>query len=119
LEAAGLGASAADDFANLFGLVAAAPRRKLDVGWPHCPVLSPDEGRLVQLMGFLQRNRINQASEILADWLTPAAARHALAPASSVARGFGRLGLIVPHRHRTDVAFGKIENPQFGITLLH
>jgi hypothetical protein len=119
LAAAGLDEAEVENFVDLFDLVVIAHRRKFDVGWPHCQILSPDEGRFVQLIGLLQRHRTMDASAILSDWLRPTAVRLALPAADAIAHGLAHHGLIVPPRAPAGARGAAINLVQFGARLLH
>ena len=86
-------------FDALFQIMAATARRSLDVRCLRCAYLGEDEAWLLQLVGLLQRGDTGNAAAILADWLPPAAARIALAPARDLALVMAEGDLRVPHRH--------------------
>lgn len=90
---------AASAFDGLFAIVVVATRRPLDVGCPCCPVLSPDEGRLLQLVSLFQHGRPDAGEAVLGEWLPPAAQRLAAAPADGLGRALSQAGLVVPWRH--------------------
>ena len=86
-------------FDALFQIMAATARRSLDVRCLRCAYLGEDEAWLLQLVGLLQRGDSANAAAILADWLPPAAARIALAPAHDLALVMAEGDLRIPHRH--------------------
>ncbi len=96
LAASGAGRCAVPAFDALFGIVAAAAKRPLDVRCRHCPHLSRDEGRLLQTIGLLQHGRMFAARDVLSDWLPPAAVRLAILPAKGLASALMRARLFVP-----------------------
>jgi hypothetical protein len=104
LAAAAVEQYAIPAFAALIGITAAVVRRPLDVRCPHCPTLSPDEGRFLQLVGTLQRGVSDDAVATLAVWLPQAAARMAILPAHALARASVRGGLALPGRRRFEAA---------------
>lgn len=99
LIAAGIAATAVPAFHGLFAIAASAGSRPLEVGHPRCRRLAQDEARLLQLTSLLQQRRAEMAMAILAEWLPPAAARLALAPARQLAAALTMGGLTVPLRH--------------------
>lgn len=98
LLVSGAGCCAVPAFDALFGIVATAPRRDLDVRCRHCPALGHDEGRLLQLVSLLQHGRMFDARDVLSDCLPPAAARFAILPAKGLAAALARARLLVPLR---------------------
>ncbi|MEI9994188.1 MAG: hypothetical protein WDM91_06315 [Rhizomicrobium sp.] len=98
LLASGAGCCAVPAFDALFGIVGAAGRRPLDVRCRHCPHLSRDEGRLLQIVSLLQHGRMFDARDVLADWLPPAVVRLAILPAKGLASALARARLLVPLR---------------------
>ncbi len=98
LENCGTGCCAVTAFDALFGIVAAAARRPLDVRCRHCTGLSGDEGRFLQFVGLLQHGRVFDARDLLCDWLPPAAMRLAILPAKGLATSLARARLLVPLR---------------------
>ncbi len=100
LAASGAGCCAVPAFDALFGIVATTARRSLDVRCRHCPSLSHDEGRLLQLVSLLQHGRAWEARDILSGWLAPTAVRLAVLPAKGLAAALARADLVVPLRHR-------------------
>lgn len=62
-----------------------AATRPVDVRCPACPGLSPDEARLLQAIGWLQRDLAEPAAAALGDWLPPAALRLSLGAARGLA----------------------------------
>lgn len=117
LRAAGLDAASIEGFFDFFGAVGATARRRLDVGCPHCQVLSPDEGLFLQLIAALQRGRIQQAATVLEDWTTSDTPTRTLVPIRIFADALAQAGLIIPPRH------GGLSMPLFpeqpGLALLH
>jgi hypothetical protein len=79
--------------------LAATARRSLDVRCLRCARLGEDEAWLLQLIGLLQRGDTGSAAAILDDWLPPAAARIAFAPAHDLALAMIEGELRIPHRH--------------------
>ncbi len=86
-------------FDALFQIMAAVARRSLDVRCLRCARLGEDEAWMLQLIGLLQRGDTGSAAAILADWLPPAAARIAVAPAHDLALAMFEVNLRIPHRH--------------------
>src|SRR6185369_16585750 len=76
--AAGLEDTGTSAFDTLFRIVATAALRPLDVRCVRCARLGEDEAWFVQLIGLLQRDRLEESEAILAAWLPPIAARIAL-----------------------------------------
>ena len=98
LAVAGADADAIASFGGLLAIIAAVPRRPLDVRCTCCQTLGADEGRFLQAIGFLQRDLRQSAGEIMADWLPPAALRIAMAAAHALAAALARCDLILPAR---------------------
>lgn len=98
LVTAGVTPDGVEGLAELFLIIAVAPRRKLAIPCRHCRFLGPDEGRFLQLVGLLQRRHFDEAAAILSQWVVPGAARLALSPTGRLADGLARRGLIVPPR---------------------
>jgi hypothetical protein len=86
-------------FDALFQIMAATARRSLDIRCLRCTRLGEDEAWLLQLIGQLQRGEVAGATAILADWLPPAAARVAFAPAHELALAMLEGDLRIPHHH--------------------
>jgi hypothetical protein len=82
--AVGIDFCAVPAFDSLFEIVASSPLRPLDVRCPHCMQVGRDEARFLQLLSLLQRDRVEEAVAILAEWLPPAALRLALLPAEGL-----------------------------------
>jgi hypothetical protein len=83
-------------FDVLFRIIVAAHRRCLDVRCLRNGRLGRDEALMLQLVGVLQRARIDDALAILAEWLSPAAVHVALLPAQRFAAGLAEAGLLIP-----------------------
>jgi hypothetical protein len=98
-RAVGIEEGAAPAFGSLIRIVASAARRPLDIRVRHCRWLGGDEGRLLRLISLMQRDRLVEASAVLADWLPPAAARLVMRDAQILADALARSGLVVPLRH--------------------
>jgi hypothetical protein len=98
-RAAGVEQRGASAFGSLMRVVAGAARRPLDIRARQCRGLGRDEGMLLRLISLMQRDRMVEASAILANWLPPAAVRLAACDARSLAAAFSRAELIVPLRH--------------------
>lgn len=98
LIAAGADADAIAAFGGLLAIVAAVPRRSLDVRCTCCSTLGADEGRFLQIIGFLQRDLRQSAGEIMADWLPPAALLVAMFAAHALAAALVRCDVIIPAR---------------------
>ncbi len=105
LTVAGLQDKGVSAFDRLFQIVVAAPLRLLDVRCPRCAYMGADEGRLLQLMSFLQRGRAGGGESILKEWLPATVARLALPAAQVLADALAEVGLRVPLRH-AEAAFG-------------
>jgi hypothetical protein len=119
--AGGVDARGIDAFEAIVRLVAAGPRRRLDVRCRRCAALGGDEASLLRLVGALQRDRVAAAAGILGQWLPPAAARAALPAARSLAVSFALAGLRVPPRHG-EAALPVASSPASadrGMALLH
>lgn len=99
LVSSGLSLDAAGDFDRLLAMVIIAHRRPLDVRRLHCRALSPDEGRLMQIISLFQHGRSEMAVAALGDWVAPAAQHLAAAPAQALAEAMTKKDLIVPWRH--------------------
>jgi hypothetical protein len=69
--------------AAFFDVLTNALDRPFRVRRPDCPLMGADEGRLLQALGLLQRNRREDAAAVLALWLPPSAI--------SVVATYGRL----------------------------
>lgn len=93
--------------ANLFGIIAVSPRRKLAVACMHYRFLCPDEGRFLQLMALLQRKDEAGAEDILLNWVPPAAARLSIPYAQALADGLAVQGLLLPRRCEAEAQFAK------------
>lgn len=91
--------------ANLFGIIAVSPRRKLAVACMHYHFLCPDEGRFLQLMALLQRKDEAGAEDILLNWVPPAAARLSIPHAQALADGLAVQGLLLPRRCEAEALF--------------
>ena len=91
--------------ANLFGIIAVSPRRKLAVACMHYRFLCPDEGRFLQLVALLQRKEEGAAEDILLNWVRPAAARLSLPQAQALADSLAMQGLLLPRRCETGALF--------------
>ena len=83
---------------GLFDVIAVAPLRKLAVACIHCRVLCPDEGRFLQLIASLQRSDTDDATQVLLNWVAPAAARLALPHAQALADSLAQQGYLLPRR---------------------
>lgn len=121
-RAAGLAAATAQAFDAFWRLVAAAPRRGLDLRCPRCPRLGADEGRFLQAVQALQSGQDPAARAILADWLPPAGLRLALLPLLEVAMALLDAGLALPDRLRLPaLPPGSITTacPDRGLALVH
>ena len=99
LRAADLDTAPIEAFCGFFSAVRATARRKLDVGCPHCQVLSTDEGLFLELVAALQRGRIRQAATILEDWCASDTPAKILLPIKIFADAMAQAGLIIPPRH--------------------
>jgi hypothetical protein len=98
-RAAGIERGGAPAFGSLMWVVAGAARHPLDVRPRHCRGLGHDEGLLLRLISLMQRDRLVEASTILAEWLPTAAVRLAAREAGALAAALAQAGLIVPLRH--------------------
>lgn len=118
----GVDAGGMAGFDTLLRLVATSARRTLDVRCPRCAKLGADEAWLLQMLSLLQRGQEAQAMAILADWLPPAGARIALAPAESLAAALTQAGLSLPHRHAEAATIHRLTPAGHairGLTLVH
>lgn len=97
--AAGIAADGVPAFERLFEIITAVPRRPLNVRCIHSHFLSEDEGRLLQMVGLLQRRRTEAAEAVLGEWIPVAAVRLALPAVQSLAYAMANVGLSVPPRH--------------------
>jgi hypothetical protein len=98
-RAAGIEQGGAPAFGSLMWVVAGAARYPLDVRARPCRGLGRDEGLLLRLISLMQRDRLVEASAILAEWLPAAAVRLAAREAGALAAALAEAGLIVPLRH--------------------
>jgi hypothetical protein len=98
LQAANLPWRAIEAFEELFQIVATATSYPLDVRGLHCPRLSSDEGRFLQILYLFQHQPDWQAEAMLENWLPPAASRLAASPAISLAGALEQSGLQIPLR---------------------
>lgn len=80
------GAVAFDALASL--LIVGRQEEPLDLRCPCCPEISPDEARLIGVLGYLQRGAERHARTLLDLWLPPSLARLAFQPAEQLARAF-------------------------------
>ncbi len=93
--------------ANLFGIIAVSPRRKLAVACMHYRFLCPDEGRFLQLMALLQHKDTEGAEDVLLNWVPPASARLSIPQAQALADGLAEQGLLLPRRREIDAMFAE------------
>ena len=114
----GAGDEAMAAFDGVFSVVLAASRRPLDLRCATCPTLSPDEGRLLQIVSLFQHQRPDDAVRVLGRWLTPAAQRLGAAPAEALGRALTRVGLVVPWRH-AEAAASSARAGSRGLMLVH
>jgi hypothetical protein len=101
--AARIGGDGVVGFDTLFRILVAAHRRCFDVRCLRNGRLGQDEALLLQLVGLLQRGRIDEALTVLAEWLPPAAVHMALLPAQRFAAALAEVGLLIPD-HRPETA---------------
>lgn len=99
LVAAGLEGDQIRAFDAHLAMITAAHLRRPDVRPPHCPHLGMDEGMLLQCIGLLQHDRIDDAEQMLNFRLPPTALRITLPPAMTVATALANAGLKIPARH--------------------
>jgi hypothetical protein len=102
--AAGIEDEGAPAFDILFRIVLQSAKRPLDVRCPCCAQLGKDEAWLLQLASLLQRERLEEAAGVLAEWLPPAALRMAMLPAKSFADALSAGRLRIPLRHASAAA---------------
>lgn len=117
--AAGIAADGVPAFERLFEIVTAVPRRPLNVRCVFSHYLSEDEGRLLQMVGLLQRRRTEAAEALLGDWIPPAAVRLAIPALQSLAFAMANVGLSVPPRIVPDTAPPLSAQANPGLHLLH
>lgn len=117
--AAGIAADGVPAFERLFEIVTAVPRRPLSVRCVLSHFLSEDEGRLLQMVGLLQRRRIDDAAALLGEWIPAAALQLALPAAQDLAYAMANVGLLVPPRHAMPIAAAKTTHGDPGLSLLH
>jgi hypothetical protein len=98
-RAAGVERRGTSAFGSLMRVVAGAAGRPLDVRARQCRGLGRDEGMLLRLISLMQRDRMVEASTILADWLPPATVRLVTRDARTLAGTLAEAGLTVPLRH--------------------
>jgi len=96
--AAGIAADGVPAFERLFEIVTAVPLRPLSVRCIHARFLAEDEGRLLQMVGLLQRRRDEDATAMLEAWIPPAAVQLALPALRGLAFAMQGAGLSVPSR---------------------
>lgn len=93
--------------ADLFGIIALSPRRKLAVAGMSYRLLCPDEGRFLQLVALLQRKDTGGAEDVLLNWVLPMAVRLSISHAQMLADGLADQGLLLPRRCETDAMFAE------------
>jgi hypothetical protein len=96
--AAGIAADGVPAFERLFEIVTAVPLRPLNVRCVFSHYLSVDEGRLLQMVGLLQRRGVEQASALLGEWVPEAAVRLAMPSLQNLAYAMATVGLTIPPR---------------------
>lgn len=89
---AGLAPDAFAAFANLLALLSACPSGP-GFGSLHDAWLSEGEEQLVEAVGALQSGKPWRAQRIVADWVPPAAAPHAIGLMARIARSLAGAGL--------------------------
>ncbi len=121
LRVVGLSEGSIGAFANLFGTVATACHRPLDVRGMNCFCVGKDEVAFLRLIGLLQRQQPEDARDILASWLPASATRIALAHAQAVASGLKQRALVIPLRHAEAVVTyqSNLAAANAGLTLVH
>ena len=107
-RAAGVEQRGASAFGSLMRVVAGAARRPLDIRARQCRGLGRDEGMLLRLISLMQRDRMVEASAILADWLPPAAVRLVTRDTRTVAAAFAQADLVVPLRHAEAASWSRL-----------
>lgn len=98
--AAGIEDEGAPAFDIMFRIVLRSTKRPLDVRCPCCAELGRDEAWLLQLASLLQRERLEEAALVLAEWLPESALAMALLPAKGFADALSAGSLRIPLRHR-------------------
>lgn len=119
---AGIDEDGIAEFDRLFGIVATAVNRGLDVHPFDCPKLGADETLLLAAVAEMQHRREAGFGCVLTNWLPPAARRLAYGPLLGVAAALARVRLIVPLRpHDTDspIEEHRIPSPDPGYRLIH
>lgn len=106
-------------FGAVCALMAAAAYRPLDIHGPGCFCVGCDEIRFLRVLGLLQREHVVEAAETLSEWLPPAAARLAFAPAQYLARALAEKRLHVPLRHpHMTMSAGHLAHANVGMMLV-
>lgn len=98
LAAAGVSEEGSMAFHELMEAIVLATSVPLDFRPAHCKLLGRDEGRLLQTVSLLQRNRKLEAASILSDWMPPAGCRLAGTHALLLAEVLVQAGLTMPLR---------------------
>jgi hypothetical protein len=108
-------------FERLFAIVAAVPRRPLQIHAPPCAALGADEGRFLQMISLMQRQRHGDVAFLLGDWLPPAGVRLAMPALEDLALALARADLVVPLRHIEAAILDKmmIARGDPGLALIH
>ena len=117
--AAGIAADGVPAFERLFEIVVAVPRRPLNVRCIHSHFLSEDEGRLLQMVGLLQRRRLGDAAVLLEEWIPVAAVRLALPALQTLAYAMAAVGLAVPPRCAAPVHAIRVSHLHANPSTLH
>lgn len=97
-RAAGIEDAAHTLFDPLLDTLFSASHRVIAVHRSMCVGVSLDEREFLRCIGLRQNDRIDGASQILADWLPPTAARVAASLAGSLAEALRAAGLVLPPR---------------------
>lgn len=119
---AGIDEDGMEAFDNLFGIIAAAVDRGLEVHPFDCPRLGIDEAWLLAAVAEMQHRREAGFGCVLTNWLPPAARRSAYGPLLGVAAALARVRLIVPlqpHEADSPVEEHRVPSPDPGYRLVH
>lgn len=97
-EAASIGNIACPVFDALMGTLFSTSRRVIEVHRATCACMSVDEQELILCIGLCQNDQADAATEILSQWLPPAAAGIIVSQASNLSMVMRNAGLFFPSR---------------------